>query len=100
MLVCDDVLRQTGSLGVVKMANVELHEEDEEHTRRGAARVGVDELPVELKAQTNRPIMFAYRYLAPPRGGGESMHRLFLNLQNSRRQCLELRGLPKDARLW
>lgn len=31
---------------------------------------------------------------------GQSMHRLMLNMQNSRKQYLEVRGIPADARLW
>jgi len=60
-LVCEGVLRQTGSLAVVKMANVEVHEQ----RIQCMARVGVDEVPPELKGQTSRPIMFAYKYLSP-----------------------------------
>ena len=54
------VLRQTGNLGIVKLANVEVHPQDS----KAMASVGVDELPQELKCQTNRPIMLAYRYLS------------------------------------
>jgi len=123
-LVCQGVLRQTGSLAVVKMTDVEVHERE----AKGMAHVGVDELPTELKAQTNRPIMFAYKYLTPQckaelrvvkheqvnvleavaetafyevlMSDGQSMHRLMLNMQNSRKQYLEVRGIPSDARLW
>jgi len=31
---------------------------------------------------------------------GQSMHRLMLNMQNSRKQYLEVCGIPTDARLW
>uniref|UniRef100_A0A7S0F9M7 Uncharacterized protein n=1 Tax=Pyrodinium bahamense TaxID=73915 RepID=A0A7S0F9M7_9DINO len=123
-LVCEDVLRQTGSLAVVKVANVEVHAQE----ARGMARVGVDELPPELKCQTSRPIMFAYKYLSPQSrvalgivkheqvdvleavaesalyevlvSDGQSMHRLMLNLQNSRKQYLQVHGIPLEARLW
>jgi len=95
---------------------------------KGMARVGVDELPPELKCQTSRPIMFAYKYLSPHSNvklrvvkhdqvdvleavaetafyevlmsDGQSMHRLMLNMQNSRKQYLEVRDIPADARLW
>merc|ERR1712110_381516 len=30
----------------------------------------------------------------------QSMHRLMLNMTNSNKQYLEVRGLPADARLW
>merc|ERR1711964_231221 len=60
-LVCEGVVRQTGSFGIVKVANVEVHE----HEVKGVTCVGVDELSMELKYQTNRPIMFAYKYLSP-----------------------------------
>lgn len=123
-LVCEGVLRQSGSLAVVKLANVEVHEQQ----TKGMARVGVDELPLELTSQTNRPIMFAYKYLSPQCkiqlrvikheqvnvleavadtafyevlvSEGQSMHRLMLNMQNSRKQYLEVSGIPADARIW
>merc|ERR1712187_575427 len=31
---------------------------------------------------------------------GQSMHKLMLNMQNSRKQYLEVRGVPSDARIW
>jgi len=123
-LVCDGVVRQTGSFGVVKVANVEVHQRE----AKGVTCVGVDELAVELKAQTNRPIMFAYKYLSPQLHvilsvvkhnqigvleaivesalyqvlmvDTQSMHHLLLVLQNSRRQYLEVRGVPADAQIW
>eukprot|EP00929_Paragymnodinium_shiwhaense_P001120 TRINITY_DN101341_c0_g1_i1.p1 TRINITY_DN101341_c0_g1~~TRINITY_DN101341_c0_g1_i1.p1 ORF type:complete len:708 (+),score=129.82 TRINITY_DN101341_c0_g1_i1:89-2212(+) len=123
-LVCDGVLRQTGSLGVVKLANVEVHEKG----TKGVARVGVDELPEELKYLTNRAIMFAYTYLSPQAevqlqvvkheqvgvleavaesafyevlvSESQSMHRLMLSMTNSNKQYLEVSGIPADARLW
>jgi hypothetical protein len=123
-LICEGVLRQTGSLGIVKIANVEVHEK----FAKGMAHVGVEELPSELKCQTNRPIMFAYKYLTPQSNvqlqvikheqvgvleavaesafyevlmsEGQSMHRLMLNMQNSRKQYLEVRGIPADASIW
>jgi len=124
VLVCQDVLRQTGSFGVVKLANVEVHEADV----KGAASVGVDELSEELKYQTTRPIMFAYKALSSNCAvklnivkhqqvsvleavvetayyqalavDTQCMHRFMLTLQNSRQQYLELKGLPSDMRLW
>jgi hypothetical protein len=106
------------------MANVEVHEQ----RIQGMARVGVDEVPPELKGQTSRPIMFAYKYLSPHSivelrvvkhdqvdvleavaetafyemlvSDGQSMHRLMLSIQNSRKQYLEVSGIPADARLW
>jgi hypothetical protein len=123
-VTCEGVLRQTGTLGVVKMANVEVHE----HSMKGVARIGIDELPEELRYQTNRPIMFAYKYLSPQFNirlsvvkhdqvgvleavvenahyealfvDNQSMHRLMLVMQNSNQQYLALRGLPADARIW
>lgn len=123
-VICEGVLRQTGSLAVVKMTNVEVHE----HDSKGMAHVSVDELSAELKSQTNQPIMFAYKYLSPHSkadlrvvkhgqidvleavaesaiyevlmSDGQSMHRLMLNMQNSRQQYLEVQGIPPDARLW
>jgi hypothetical protein len=123
-LICDGVVRQTGSFGVIKVANVEVHQ----HEAKGITSVGVDELAVELKAQTSRPIMFAYKYQSPQFHVAlsvvkhqqvsvleaivesafyqvlvvdtQSMHHLLLVLQNSRRQYLELRGVPTDAQIW
>jgi hypothetical protein len=123
-VMCEGVLRQTGTLGVVKIANVEVHE----HEMKGLARIGIDELPEELRYQTNRPIMFAYKYLSPQFHvklsvvkhdqvsvmeavvenafyevlvvDTQSMHRLMLVMQNSNQQYLALRGLPADARIW
>jgi hypothetical protein len=57
ILVCDGVVRQTGSLGIIKVANVEVHQ----CSVKGLTSVGVDELATELKAQTNLPIMFGYK---------------------------------------
>lgn len=124
VVMCEGVLRQTGSQGVVKVANVEVHELPE---TKGVARVAVDELPEELRYLTTRPIMFAYKYLSPSFTvklsvvkheqvgvqeaiaesafyqalvvDAQSMHRLLLVMQNSNQQYLELRGLPSDARL-
>lgn len=31
---------------------------------------------------------------------GQSMHRLMLNMQNSRKQYLKVSGIPPDARIW
>lgn len=123
-VVCDFVLRQTGSFGIVKLANVEVHE----HAAKGMARVSAEELPEHLRYQTNRPIMFAYKYLSTSSTAelkvvkheqvdvldavaecafyevlvseGQSMHRLMLNMQNSRKQYLQLHGIPLNARLW
>jgi hypothetical protein len=123
-VVCEGVLRQTGSIGIVKLANVEVHE----HDARGMARISAEELPEHLRYQTNQPIMFAYKYLSPlseaqlqvvkheqvdvleavAESGfyqvlvseGQSMHRLMLNMQNSRKQYLQVQGIPSDARLW
>merc|ERR1712046_547292 len=92
------------------------------------ARISAEELPEHLRYQTNRPIMFAYKYLSPlseaqlqvvkheqvdvleavAESGfyevlvseGQSMHRLMLNMQNSRKQYLQVQGIPADARLW
>lgn len=123
-LVCDGVLRQTGSLCIVKMANVEVHEKE----AKGMARIGVDELTPEVKCQTNRPIMFAYKYITSQSrvrlcvikheqvgvleaiaesalyevlmSEGQSMRRIMLNMQNSRKQYLEVSGISAEARLW
>eukprot|EP00811_Abedinium_folium_P033402 NODE_6368_length_1678_cov_5.675048.p1 GENE.NODE_6368_length_1678_cov_5.675048~~NODE_6368_length_1678_cov_5.675048.p1 ORF type:complete len:522 (+),score=173.92 NODE_6368_length_1678_cov_5.675048:132-1568(+) len=123
-VVCEGVLWQTGSFGIAKLANVEVHE----HEAKGVTRVGVDELSTELKSQTNRSIMFAYKYLAPQLSvvlsvvkheqagvlevmvesayyqclvvDTQSMHHLLLVLQNSRQQYLEVRGVPAEAQVW
>lgn len=121
---CEGVLRQTGSFGIVKAANAEVHEFE----CKGVARVGAEDLPEELRYQTNLPIMFAYTHRSPDFAvrlsiakheqvgvqeaiaesvfyqalvvDTHTMHHLILVLQNSNQQYLELQGLPPDARLW
>jgi len=123
-LTCEDVLRQTGSLGIVKVANVEVQERE----TAGVIRVGIDELAEELRYLTNRPIMFAYKFLSPAVRirlavtkhalvevmdavvenalyetlvvDTQIMHRFMLVIQNSSKQYLEMRGMPTDARIW
>jgi len=56
-LECLGVVRQTGRVGVVKTASVELS------TARvhGLARADALEIPLALRAQTDRPIVLAFK---------------------------------------
>ena len=56
-LECLGVVRQTGRVGVVKTASAELS------TARvhGLARADVLEIPLALRAQTDRPIVLAFK---------------------------------------
>jgi hypothetical protein len=122
--VCQGVLRQTGTLAVVKEANVEVHEQ----SAVGIARIGADDIPSYIRGGTDRPIVLAYKYLSPRHSvglsaihheelrtleavvdaalhevlivDGQMMHTFSLLLQTMQRQYLEVRGIPDSATLW
>lgn len=124
LMVCRDVLRQTGSISVVKTASVEVYE----HAAQGVVRAGVGEVPEHIRGRTDRPIVLAYRFLSPRHSVSLSilhhqemqtlasvvdsalyqllvtdtqrMHILTLALQNSQRQYMAVRDIPGDATLW
>ena len=59
---CVNVLRQTGTFGVVKAANVEVYE----HATKGVARASLRDLKEELRHRAaGSPIVLAYKYLSP-----------------------------------
>ena len=59
---CEGVLRQSGRIGVIKVANnVELHQ----HKAVGLARAEPTYISSQLRLNTDRPIMLAYKYLSP-----------------------------------
>lgn len=122
--ICQGVLRQTGTLAVVKVANVEVYEQ----SAVGVVRIGVDEIPSHIRGGTGRPIVLAYKYLSPRHSVGisvihheelrtleavadtalhhvlitdsQTMHTFSLLLQNMQRQYMEVRGIPDSATLW
>mmetsp|Transcript_148103 Transcript_148103/g.475622 ORF Transcript_148103/g.475622 Transcript_148103/m.475622 type:complete len:322 (+) Transcript_148103:935-1900(+) len=124
LVVCRNVLRQTGSMAVVKAANAEVYE----HTSRGVARAGVGEIPASVRSQTNRPIVLAYKYLAPRHSvilsalhheevhtlnsvadvalyqvlvvDTQRMHKLTMVVQNSQQQYMVVRDIPAAATVW
>ena len=59
---CEGVLRQSGRIGVIKVANnVELHQ----HKAVGLASAEPTDISSQLRLNTDRPIMLAYKYLSP-----------------------------------
>jgi len=124
VVVCQGVLRQTGTLAVVKEANVEVYEQ----SAVGIARIGADGIPSYIRGGTDRPIVLAYKYLSPRHSvglsvihheelrtleavvdtalhqvlivDGQMMHTFSLLLQNMQRQYMEVRGIPDSATLW
>jgi hypothetical protein len=124
VMACRDVLRQTGSISVVKMASVEVYE----HVARGVARAGVGQVPAHVRSRTDRPIVLAYKYLSPRHAvtlsvlhheeiptlssvvdsalyqvlavETQKMQSLTLVLQNSQQQYMAVRDIPKAATIW
>jgi len=122
--VCQGVLRQTGTLAVVKVANVEVYEQ----SAAGVVSIGADDVPSHIRGVTGRPIVLAYKYLSPRHSIAISvihheelrtleavadtalhkmlivdtqiMHNFLLVLQNTQRQYMEVRGIPNSATLW
>lgn len=122
--ICQGVLRQTGTLAVVKVANVEVYE----HSAAGVASIGSDDIPSHVRGGTGRPIVLAYKYLSPHYSVAVSvihheelrtleavadtalhqvlvvdtqvMHSFLLVMQNTQRQYMEVRGIPASATLW
>ena len=61
-ILCQNVLRQTGTIAVVKDAGVEVHE----HALQGAvSRASPADIPQHVLAKTARPVVMAYRFLSP-----------------------------------
>jgi hypothetical protein len=123
-VVCKNVLRQTGTIAVVKEASVEVHE----HEAIGVVRAGVGEIPSHVRSRTDRPIVVAYKFLSPQHTVSLSilqhqevetltsvvdatlyevlvtdtqhMHLLTMALQNSQRQYMAVHDIPASATLW
>ncbi|CAE6942483.1 unnamed protein product [Symbiodinium natans] len=122
--VCQHVLRQSGTFGIVKLANVEVHQK----ASTGAVRMGVEQVPTHLSSKAGRPIVLAYKFLAPIHEvllsvihhqelptlealadavlyktlvvDNQIMHSMLLTLQNTQRQYMEIRGVPQEAMIW
>lgn len=122
---CEGVLRQSGRIGVIKVANnVELHQ----HKAVGLARAEPTDISSQLRLNTDRPIMLAYKYLSPKyklylsatahtamdtleavvdRVHYEAlvmdthiMHSLLVMMKSTKLQYLELQGIPSDASMF
>ena len=122
---CRGVLRQVGTLGVIKESSVEVHE----LAAQGLARADPTELSSQLRFQTDRPIVLAYKYHTPKHALGVSvlrheevpvlkavvdkayyealivedntMHRVLMTLQTTgQMQYLTVTNVPDDATLW
>lgn len=122
--ICQGVLRQTGTIAVVKVANVEVYEQ----SAAGIASIGSDDVPSYIRGSTARPIVLAYKYLSPRYAVAISvlhheelrtleavvdtalhqvlivdtqmMHTFSMVMQNMQRQYMEVRGIPASATLW
>jgi len=123
-MVCKDVLRQTGTISVIKVASVEVYE----HSARGVARAGVGQVPAHVRSRTDQPIVLAYKYLSPRHAvilslmhheeiqtlssvvdsalyqvlvvDAQKMQSLTLVLQNSQQQYMAVRDIPEAATVW
>jgi hypothetical protein len=123
-MICRNVVRQTGSIAVVKTASAEVHE----HASKGVARAGLGEIPSFVRSRTDRPIVLAYKYLAPRYSvalsvlhheevqtlssvadsalyqllvvGSQRMHKLTMSVQSSQQQYMVVRGIPVAATIW
>ena len=123
---CLNVLRQTGTFGVVKASgNVELYE----HSSKGVARAAMLDLPESMRFRAaGQPIVLAYKYLSPQHTvkisqvrhheeevieavveqaafeklvlDKQTMSTFTLTMQNTNTQYLKLSGIPRDALLW
>lgn len=121
---CQRVLRQSGTIAVVKLANIELHQE----AAVGAARLGIDQVPLHMSSKAGKPIILAYKFMAPTHAvdlsvihheemntlesvvdaalykvlvvDDQVMHNLLLNLQNTQRQYMAVQGIDPEATIW
>eukprot|EP00913_Durusdinium_trenchii_P029508 g27660.t1 len=121
---CQRVLRQSGTMAVVKLSNIELHQE----AAAGVARLGLDQVPLHMSSRAGRPIILAYKFLAAAHAvdlsvihheelntlesvvdtalykvlvvDGQLMHSLMLQLQNTQRQYMAIQGIAQNATIW
>lgn len=124
VMACRNVLRQSGTLAVVKAANAEVYES----ASRGAARAGLGDVPMSVRSQTDQPIVLAYKYLSPRYlvelhvlhheeiptlralvdtalyqvlvVDTQTMHKLTMIVQNSQQQYMVVRDIPSAASIW
>lgn len=123
---CRDVLRQEGHVGVVKDANVEVHEHS---TRGGLIRCEPTDISSQLRLNMDRPIVLSYKYRNAQNASvvldvqehvametleatvdrahykavvtdTHIVHSLLLVLQSTKLQYLELSGLPETASMF
>mmetsp|Transcript_6887 Transcript_6887/g.14052 ORF Transcript_6887/g.14052 Transcript_6887/m.14052 type:complete len:772 (-) Transcript_6887:57-2372(-) len=118
---CQNVLRQTGHVGVTKDANVEIHE----HQTTGLSPVTSSDLSSKLRLNVDRPIVLSYKYLNPDNKAvlsvtehkemetldatidrlhhkvvvteTHAVHSLILTLQSTKLQYLPIFHLPPSA---
>ncbi|MDK1031683.1 MAG: hypothetical protein QGD94_06730, partial [Planctomycetia bacterium] len=119
-----DAVREKGVIGIVALANVEITGKAE----KGASAIDVSELPPEILALTNQPILLAYRYMGEELSiplsvlkhedvsvlvtiidaavftsmqmiDGRRMTKAIYTVRNNRNQFLRIK-LPKGADVW
>ena len=119
------MLRQAGTIGVIKVASVEVHE----RTTHGLARADPTELSSQLRFQTDRAIVLAYKYHTARHAltisvinheempvlkavvdklyyealvvEDNTMHRMLMTLQTTgQMQYLRINNIPSDATIW
>ncbi len=117
-------LRDRGALAVELLTSAEIPKPRLENLDR----VDVQELPVEFVTRSERPLLFAFKFLRPPFSlsldvephrdvglvssvidagegttlllpDGKRLHRVLYQVKNRERQFLEVQ-LPADAQLW
>lgn len=122
---CPGALRQSGRIGIIKVANgVELHQ----RKAVGLARAEPTDISSQLRLNTDRPIMLAYKYLNPKytlhlsstthtamdtleavvdRVHYEAlamdthvMHSLLVMMKSTKLQYLEIQGTPSEASMF
>lgn len=121
---CQKVLRQTGTVAVVKDASVEVHE----HAVKGVTRAAPSDIPQHMLAKTHLPVVHAFRFLSSRHSvvmslvhheelrtlesvvdmalyevlvlEAQKMHALTMILQNTQQQYMMLRDIPKSAQIW
>eukprot|EP00929_Paragymnodinium_shiwhaense_P002551 TRINITY_DN10283_c0_g1_i1.p1 TRINITY_DN10283_c0_g1~~TRINITY_DN10283_c0_g1_i1.p1 ORF type:complete len:755 (-),score=97.77 TRINITY_DN10283_c0_g1_i1:502-2766(-) len=122
--VCEGVLRQAGTVGVVKTANVEVYE----RSSQGMVRTSAEGIPQHMRDRTDRPVVLGYKFLSNRNTVGlsvlnheeigtmeaigdsalqkilvadeQTMHNYLVVVQNTNRQYLHVWGVPPEATLW
>jgi len=125
-IVCQDVLRQVGHVGVTKHANVEVHEQS---MHGGMAQCEPSEISSKVRLNMDRPMVLSYKYLNPNNASvvvnvhehvsmdtldatvdrlhykavvteTHTMHSFVIILQSTKLQYLELFGMPDSASMY